>query len=423
MRQTEVPLVTVRVAIKGGVESDPARLAGLASVTAECLRRGTAKRTADQFSDELDRLGATWQTSADNQSSIIETEFLSKDLDAGLDLLLDALIRPTFPEPEVNKLLAQRIDAVKAAKDNPNAAAGLYYRTFYFGADHPYGRPADELSLGRIQRKDIVDYHARMYAGKNMIVVVAGDVEPSRVSPTLHKLLAAFPAGQGYIWAKPVRNEAASTRLAIVDKPDATQTNFMIGQPGIARNHPDRVALWLVNTLFGGRFTSMLNDELRINTGLTYGASSRFDESHLPGRITISSFTEAVNTAKAIDLALEILKRLRDKGITAEQLASAKSYLKGTFPSEHLETSDQLAEALTEIELNDLNRGEIDDLFARIDAVTLQEANAVARKYYRPENLTFLLVGNAAKLRDEVKKYAPSPIVVPLARPGVSLAP
>jgi predicted Zn-dependent peptidase len=178
-----------------------------------------------------------------------------------------------------------------------------------------------------------------------------------------------------------------------------------------------------VNTLFGGRFTSILNDELRVNTGLTYGASSRYDQNHLPGSLYISTFTKTETTAKAIDVALELLKRLKDKGITAEQLQSAKNYLKGTYPSQQLETADQLADVLSEIELFDLNRGEVDDLFARIDAVTVEKANEVIRRYFNADNLTFVLLGNAAKIANDIKKYSPSVVQVPITRPGVSVTP
>ncbi|MGH9632344.1 MAG: insulinase family protein, partial [Bryobacteraceae bacterium] len=150
---------------------------------------------------------------------------------------------------------------------------------------------------------------------------------------------------------------------------------------------------------------------------------SYFDQSHLPGRISINSFTPTETTGKAIDLAVDVLKRLHEKGLTEEQLSSAKAYLKGTYPSERLETSDQLAEILTEIELNDLNRGEVDDLFLRIDAVTVERANEITRKYYSPENLTFLLLGNAGKFAAEARKYAPEAVELPIEKPGFSVTP
>ena len=278
--------------------------------------------------------------------------------------------------------------------------------SFFFGAAHPYGRVPDDASIDRIRREDIVDYHKRTYVGRNLIVIVAGDFDPATAKARVSEIFGAAPAGSAYQWAEdrpPARNSAP--KVLLIDKPDATQTYFIIAQPGARKSTSDRVALSLVNTLFGGRFTSMLNEELRVNSGLTYGAGSRVEMARLTGGLSISSYTKTETTAKAIDVALDVLKRLHDTGITAEQLASAKAYMKGTYPPSHLQTSDQIAGALGEIELFGLGPDEVNQFFARVDGVTLEQANAVARKYYRTDNLTFVLLGNAAQIRQAAAKY------------------
>ena len=205
-----------------------------------------------------------------------------------------------------------------------------------------------------------------------------------------------------------------------MDKPDATQTYFIIAQPGIRRAQPatDRVTLNLVNTLIGGRFTSMLNEELRINSGLTYGASSRVTLGRLTGAIYINTYTKTESTGRAIDLALGVLKRIQEKGLSAEQLASAKATVKGSYPTRSLQTADQIAGTLAEMEIFGTGRDEVDQLFQKIDAVTLEQANAVARKYYRTENLTFVLLGNASKIREVAAKYAPKAVERNVRQPG-----
>jgi len=421
MPRKGVPLVSVLVLVKGGAESDTAELAGLSSLTAELLRRGTPTRTADRFSEELDFIGASFSARADTQSTTIATEFMSKDAERALDLLSDAVLHPTFPEEEAKKALSQRIEASKSSKDSPQPAASSYFQVFFFGPRHPYGRLAsgDELSLKRIDRAAIAAQHARMYAGRNLIIVAAGDFDPAEMRAKLAKAFATAPAGNAYQWQKDQPPaDSSGPRLLLVDKPDAVQTYFWIGNAGIRRTDPDRIPVWIVNTLFGGRFTSLLNQALRVDSGLTYGASSRAETNRLTGRIALFSYTRTDSTIQALDLALEVLKRLREKGISAEQLASAKAYLKGTFPSDRLETSDQLAGALGEIELYGLTRADIDDLFARIDAVSLEQANEVVRKHFGAGDLVFTLVGNAAKIRDGVKKYAPQVTEIPIATPG-----
>ncbi|HLG97742.1 MAG TPA: pitrilysin family protein [Bryobacteraceae bacterium] len=421
MPRSGIPLVGFRVLINGGAEAEPANLSGLATITAQLLRKGTAKRTADQFSEELDFLGGTFQTpeSTESPTTVITAEFLKKDFDRGLDLVSDAVLHPSFTEPEVRKLLAQRIDAAKSIKDNPQAAIGMYFASFFFGPDHPYGRVADETTLSRIQRQDIAAFHARNYCGKNLIVIVSGDFDPAAAAPKIREAFAGAPAGDAF---QPLKAPAIPTgaRLLLIDKPDATQTYFYIGEPGIGRTSPDRAKLMLVNLLFGGRFTSMLNEELRVKSGLTYGATSIVQQPRLPGATIIASFTKTDTTEKTIDMALEVLKRLREQGITADQLASAKAYLKGTFPPQRLETTDQIASVLGDLAVYHLGKADVDDFFSRIDAVTVDEANATARKYFRDENLTFVLLGNASKIRDAAKKYAPKMIEVPIGKPGFS---
>lgn len=416
-----VPLVEFRILVKGGVESEPADLAGIASITAQLLRKGTSRRTSDQFSEELDFLGGTLQAVDAPQAAAaaISAEFLKKDFDRGLDLVSDAVLHPAFPDAEVRKTLAQRIDAAKSLKDNPQAAIAQYFAAFFFGPNHPYGHPTDENTLSHIQRQDILSYHARNYCGKNLIVVVTGDFDPDAVVPKIRQTFGSIAAGTAFEWSKPVP-AAAGSRLLLIDKPDATQTYFYIGQAGIDRKNSDRVKLTLVNTLFGGRFTSMLNEELRVKSGLSYGAFSILQQPRLPGAIAVASYTKTESTEKALDLSLEVLKRIGEQGVTAEQLSSVKAYVKGTFPTQRLETSDQLGSVLGDMEVYGLGKDDIDDLFSRIDAVSLSDANTVARKYYKAGNFTFVLLGNAAKIRDIAKKYAPKVTEVSISKAGIA---
>ena len=421
LAKRDVPLVALQATVRGGAEADPAEKAGLASVTAAMLRRGTKSRSAEQFSAELDSIGATFSASADEQATYVSARFLSKDLDKAIDLFADVIVDPAFPEAEVTKLLRQRIDSVRASKDSARGVMRSYYREFFFPAGHPYAKQprGDELTLERLNREDITGYHRKAYTGRNLVVTAVGDFDVDVLERRLAAKFGKLPAGEAYEWvteAPPLAREKA--RLVLVDKPDATQTYFFIGQPGISRTDKDRVAMALINTLFGGRFTSLLNDALRVNAGLTYGAYSSMQRNRLQGWLAIDSYTPTETTAQAIDLALEVLRGLHENGIDAGQLASAKAYVKGRFPTRSVETAGQLANVLGDLALYGLGRDEIDEFFARIDAVTLEQANAIIKKHYRTENLQFLLLGNAAAIKDEVAKYAGEAPVIPVTKPG-----
>src|SRR4029077_10129655 len=145
--------------------------------------------------------------------------------------------------------------------------------------------------------------------------------------------------------AVPVLQSVAGKRVLLVDKPDATQTYFMIGNIGISSTNADRGYIDVVNTLFGGRFTSLYNTELRIKSGYSYGAFSYFSELRAPGPFVMSTFTKNATTEPAIDKSLEVLGRLHDQGFTDEEITSAKAYISGTLPPRY-EPTPQLAHTL-----------------------------------------------------------------------------
>jgi zinc protease len=194
-------------------------------------------------------------------------------------------------------------------------------------------------------------------------------------------------------------------KLLLVDKPDSTQTFFLIGNVGVARTNPDRVGIEVVNTVFGDRFTSMLNDALRVNSGLTYGAQSFFDMQRVPGPFAISTYTRNETTVQAIDMALDLLKKLHEQGLTEEQLRSAKAYIKGLFPTE-IETTSQLAALLADLDFYGLDEREVNDYFAKVDALTVADAKRIIRQHFPQENLVFVLIGKAGEIKNAVGKYA-----------------
>src|SRR5262249_30516172 len=187
-------------------------------------------------------------------------------------------------------------------------------------------------------------------------------------------------------------------------KPDATQTYFQIGNVGVARGNPDDAALDVVNTVFGGRFTSWLMTELRTKSGLSYNAHSTFVERRVPGAFFISSFTRVDDTPKAVDMAYSILDRLHKQGLNEEELASAKNYIRGQFPPAY-ESAGQMAAAIADLEFYGLDRAYVNEHTKRTDAVTLADAKRVIAAHYPSKDLTLVLVGQASKGRKFAGKY------------------
>jgi zinc protease len=413
-----VPLVNISAIVKAGSAADPAGQEGLATVAAGMLRKGTNSRSAQQFSADLDYIGGTFEAEAGPDFTNINAEFLTKDLARGLDLFSDALLHPTFPQDETDKLLAQALDGVKAAKDDPQTVMFSYYFGYLYGT-HPYAYPqgGDEVSLRQIQREAILGFYDANYAPGNTILAIAGDFLAAEMRAKLEEVFGAWPARAVKSIVIPGVSPSKGKRLLLVDKPDATQTYFAIGNTGVAANDPDRVAIHVVNTIFGGRFTSQLNEALRVESGYSYGAESFFDQRKQPGPFAIFSFTKNETTTLAIDLALQVLAKLHHDGVTQEQLKSAKNYIKGQFPPE-IETSRQLARIVASHEFYGFGDDEVNQLEARLDAVTVETAQQTIQKHFPAENLVFVLIGNASAIATAVKKYAANEDVRSIAEPG-----
>jgi predicted Zn-dependent peptidase len=418
MEQHEVPIISFNFIVRAGSVSDPVGKEGLASITAGLLRKGTKTRTADQIASELDFVGGVLSVDANFDYTGGVAEFVKKDINKGLDLLSDVLSNPTFPQEEVAKLIKQRVDSIKADKDSAENVIGTYFSAYMYG-NHPYGRAVsgDEKSVASITRNDIASFYREHYGPSNSILAVAGDFNTAEMEQMLTGKFGAWQGNptSGAKIKEPVPVEGK--RLLLVDKPDSTQTFFQIGNLGIERTNPDRVFIQVVNTLFGGRFTSMLNTELRIKSGLTYGARSSFSQRVRPGPFTIYTYTRNETTEQAIDLALDVLKRLHEKGITEQELKSAKEYLKGQFPPT-IETTDQLAALIAQLEFYGLDAGDINNYYTKIDSMTLADAGRVIKQYFPADNLVFVLIGKASEIGQLAKKYAPKVDTKPISQPG-----
>jgi zinc protease len=418
MEQHEVPIVSFNIIVKTGSVADPQGKHGLASLTAELLRKGTRTRSSEQVSSGLDFIGAEFGMNANTDYTAGNAEFLKKDLRQGMTLIADILLNPIFPQEEVTKLIHLRIDGIKSAKDRADSVIGRYFSSYLYGK-HPYARPVggDEISLAGLTRADVQGFYDANYVPANTILAAVGDFTipemRSLIEQHFNTWVSKNPPSIQIEAPGPVQGK----RLLLVDKPDSTQTYFYVGNIGINRTNPDRVAIAVVNTIFGGRFTSRLNTALRIDSGLTYGARSSFEQRKAAGPFLISTYTRNAATEQAMDMTVKVLSALHQDGITATELASVKEYMKGQFPPS-IETSDQLASTVARLEFYGLDESDINSYFAKIDAVTIADTRRIIKQYFPLDNLVFVLIGKASEIQPTLKKYATVIDTKTITQPG-----
>jgi predicted Zn-dependent peptidase len=252
-----------------------------------------------------------------------------------------------------------------------------------------------------------VSYHAANFGADRATLVFAGDLDAKWMKQALTTAFAGWARAAAPAPTLAPAKRVAGRRVELVDSPGAVQTYFWLGNVGVDRRYSGRPALDLVNTLYGGRFTSLLNTELRIKSGLTYGASSRFTRATVPGEFAIRSFTQTDTTAQALDLTLKTLDDLKHGSLAPDMLESARSYVLGQYPLQ-LETAAHWAVALADLEFYGLGKEYIEGYGPALAKVDQAEAAAVtADAFPRPEDLVIVLIGDAARIREAAAKYGP----------------
>jgi predicted Zn-dependent peptidase len=405
MEQHEVPTITLSAVMPAGAIYDKTQN-GLATMTASALMTGTAKMTKSKLEEELDFIGASVNAYASKESAGLSARFAAKDRDKVLGIVRDVLLTPTFDEKEFEKEKALLIAGLEQAKESPRNVIGNYFDQLTYGS-HVYANP-ESGKVSTVQKLTAADarrFYKSNYIPNGSAIAVVGDFNTKEMKTRLESLFGPWMKGTlpPNLASAPVQ-PATSAKVLLVNKSDAKETTFIIGGPGVPRSNPDYVAMEVVNTVFGGRFTSWLNDELRVSSGLTYGANSSFSRLKNAGSFRISTFTATKNTEAAMDKAIEVLNKLHTTGIDEKTLTSAKNYVKGGLPPRY-ETSGQLAGLLTSMFWYGFDESFINNFQKNVDELTVAKAKEIVQKYYPKNNLQFIMVGNAEAIRKIAAKY------------------
>jgi zinc protease len=403
-----VPTVATAAYFPGGVLLDPPAAAGLVSLTTRLVTEGTTTRSSAQIADESELLAAYLNVGAHREYSVGTVDVLTQHWPAALDLLVDVLANPAFPEREVDRIRRERLVDLRRLRDDPGAISDRVTTGVLYGRDTAYGHPAsgEEASIERITRDTLRDQHARSIGHLRPTFVVVGDVDPDAAARQLETALAGWRLPDQPPPAPPAVDGPGPrpTTIYLVDKPGAAQSIIAAGQLSVPRLHPDYLPLVVVNMALGGQFTSRLNLNLRADKGYTYGYRSRFD-----WRLGPSSFVAggAVQTAVTSAALSETIKELRDvhdeRPLTGDEFEKARSSLMRGYPPS-FETAGQVLGRVVDL----VHFGLPDDYFAgqleRLAAVSLADARQAAERHIRPDELSIVVVGDRAAIEEGLQQ-------------------
>ncbi|MBL8919300.1 MAG: insulinase family protein [Myxococcaceae bacterium] len=409
-----LPLVAVRLVMRGGSVWDPAGRAGVADFAARLFRRGAGGRTADELSEAIDFVGAALGGYANEENVVVSLSCPSKHLEAMFELMGQVLLSPDFPDNEIELARRRTLAQLQNELDDPGALAERAWARAMWGT-HPYGHETlgQKRSIASLTRDDLIDFHRTRLGPMLGHLYVVGDIDVDRVTTVAERIFGGWKGGPEFAplvpdWAGPDR----AGQVIIVDKPEQTQVQVRIGAEGVKRGHPDHFPLTVMNAVLGGGFTSRLIREIRVKRGLSYGASSSWDMMGAAGTFLLASFTKTESINELIDVALGEVRKMRTKGPTVVETETMKRYITGLYPA-RLETNEALAGAVADVQHYGLPEDWISGYRDRVRAVTARDAAVAAQKHLFDDKRVIVLVGNASSLAPKVERYGPVSVVKP----------
>jgi zinc protease len=402
-----LPIVSFRLAFRIGEAHDASNATGQTSAMVSMLNEGTRNRSSKQFAEEIERLGAHLSASSNSDNTIVSASVLTLYGPDILSLMAETVLTPTFPQNELDLYKQNTIEHLKFQRSQPNFLADEQISRILYG-EHPYhiASPSPE-NIENITREDLIDLHAKRFVPNLATFIVVGDVEREEILKEIEDKFGKWKQGSLGEIEFPAPPERTQTTLTIVDRPESAQSNIVISNLAINRNSEDYFAFLVMNQILGAGASSRLFMNLREEKGYTYGAYSSIDARRLAGSIEATSEVRSAVTGDSLKEFFYELNRIRDDKVSETEIADAKNFLTGVFPI-RAETQEGLTNLIVSQMLNNLPDDYLQTYRDKINEITLEDVERVAKKYITPEKIAVVIVGDAKNILEQVKYLTPS---------------
>jgi len=400
------PLVSATLVLRNGAVDEPDGDGGATVLAARTLTEGTEAHNAIELVEASERLGASLHAEAGWDAMSIGVDVPAARLEPALELLAEVVLRPTFPEAEVDRLRDERLNDLLQAEADPRRRADEAFAATIYGGGSPYHRPSGgkRETVEGLHGAQLRTAYRRGLDPSRATLVVGGDLSGIDVRGVANRLLGEWGAmfgarSSGTIVAE---NAVRERFVRVLHRPGSVQTEIRIGHVGAARRIPDYHALSVMAAILGGLFNSRLNTKLREEKGYTYGAGAGFDLRRGPGPFAARA---AVNTEVTVPAVLDTmveLDRIRSGPVTDAELKAARDFLVGVFPL-RFETAGAIVGALAGLAVHDLPDDELARYRSAIEAVTVESVLEAAVAHVRPDGAAIVLVGDADAFGSELE--------------------
>jgi zinc protease len=402
-QNTEVPTTTLQLRIKAAQNYDPIEKVGLASLTAGLMNEATTERSAEELSNELDKLGSSVSFSAGDTYTTMTVRTLTENLDATMAIAMERLLKPKFSEEDFARDKDNAIQGIRANKKEASVTASNLFNKMMYGADNPtaYASSGTEETVEAITLEDVKAFYADHYSPKIASVVAVSDLGQSSLQSALEPLTAWSGEDVASVEMNPFP-ELEDGTIYFVDKPDAAQSEIRIGKRALPYDATgEYYRAGIMNYPLGGAFNSRINLNLREDKGYTYGARSFFNGDEKAGWYRAGAAVRADATAASIVEFVNEISKFHESGITDEELTFTKSAI-GQSDARAYETPRQKLGFLSRMATYDLEPSFVDEQSDILQAMTKEEIDALADQHLNLDEMIMVVVGDKAKVYDEV---------------------
>lgn len=402
-----LPLVSYRLAFESGDINDPDGMTGLTSAMTAMLTEGTENYSSLQLAEKIERLGSSIGASTSDDFTIVSASALSLYSTEILHLLAEVVLRPTFPENELDLYRRNTIENLKFQRSQPGFLAGEQSARLIYG-EHPYSKVSPTAAdIERIDREALTKFHSATFVPNNAMFIVVGDVDREEFIAELNDLFGDWEPGNVNKQAFPEPPKRDARSLTIVDRPGSAQSNIVITNLGVKRVDPDYFPLIVMNQVLGAGASSRIFMNLREEKGYTYGAYTRLESKRLAGDFEATAEVRSSVTGDSLKEFFYELDRIRNEKVGEDELQDAKNFLTGVFPI-RAETQEGLTNLIVNQQLYGLPDDYLQTYRDHINAVTVDEVQRVAVKHIRPAEMAIVIVGDAEEVLPQAREYADS---------------
>jgi zinc protease len=398
-----LPFVNVFLNFRTSPAFDPRGLEGLGSLVARLLPRGTQRRSRQALEEAIEALGTDLVCASQRDSVALGGAVLTRNLEAFAALLAELLHEPSFPEAEFERAQREVLAELAADRDDDTALAAIWLRrTLYAGHPFAHGTRGHIAGVGAITRADVLAHVPTVFTRPHLIVGASGDID----RPTLTRLLA--PCIEGLPETErpfdfPSMPVHPGRRVVLVDKPDRSQAQLVIGHPGMTANDPDHLAVEIATMAFGGYFTSRLMNEVRVKRGWSYGAHARLGTERAGGSYVLQAAPSIEYAPETAALMLQEFEHLLEPGLSDGEIEFARESMLSAFPF-RIETSALRASQVVQARLLGRPDDSVDTWCDRVRALTPDAIRDAARRRLTPNDCTLVMVCTADVVREKMEK-------------------